>query len=116
MLVPPPSPADRLLGDPQIALAVQSLSVQQRAVIYHAYWDDLAPASIAELLDVSVGSVVTVEPVNRTDRFEGLRFRVVVADVDLAEDQPFYSPTPGEEVRAFDAAGELLDTQRPGGR
>lgn len=56
-VVPPPSPTDRLLADPQVVLAVRSLSVQQRAVIYHAYWDDLTPASIAELLDVSVGSV-----------------------------------------------------------
>ena len=54
------SPADAaagLLTDPVIAAAVARLSVRQRAVIYHTYWDDLAPEETAALLGVSVGSV-----------------------------------------------------------
>ena len=42
---------------PEILDAVHLLSVQQRAVIVLTYWDDLKPASIAELLGVSEGSV-----------------------------------------------------------
>ena len=33
------------------------LSPRQRAVVYLAYWDDLDPAAIAEILGVSEGSV-----------------------------------------------------------
>ena len=54
------SPADAaagLLADPLIADAVARLSVRQRAVVYHTYWDDLTPAETAALLGVSVGSV-----------------------------------------------------------
>jgi RNA polymerase sigma-70 factor (ECF subfamily) len=36
---------------------VERLSPRQRAVVYLAYWDDLAPAAIAEVLGVSEGSV-----------------------------------------------------------
>jgi RNA polymerase sigma factor (sigma-70 family) len=36
---------------------VDRLSPRQRAVVYLAYWDDLDPAAIAELLGVSEGSV-----------------------------------------------------------
>lgn len=56
-LAPNSGSAERLLADPAVVGALQSLPVQQRAVIYHAYWDDLSPAAIAELLDVSVGTV-----------------------------------------------------------
>src|SRR5438093_12249166 len=35
---------------------VDRLSPRQRAVVYLAYWDDLDPAAIAELLGVSEGS------------------------------------------------------------
>jgi RNA polymerase sigma-70 factor (ECF subfamily) len=41
--------------DAQRALA--DLSPQQRAVVYLTYWDDLTPAQIAALLDVSEGTV-----------------------------------------------------------
>jgi RNA polymerase sigma-70 factor (ECF subfamily) len=37
--------------------ALQQLSPQQRAVVYLTYWDDLTPTQIAELLDVSEGTV-----------------------------------------------------------
>jgi RNA polymerase sigma-70 factor (ECF subfamily) len=36
---------------------VGQLSPRQRAVLYLAYWDDLGPASIADVLGVSEGSV-----------------------------------------------------------
>ena len=37
--------------------ALAQLSPQQRAVVYFTYWDDLLPSQIAELLDVSEGTV-----------------------------------------------------------
>lgn len=37
--------------------AVADLSVQQRAVVYFAYWEDLPERSISELLQVSPGTV-----------------------------------------------------------
>ena len=43
--------------DPSVLEAVAVLSVQQRAVIYLTYWEDLTPSSIAEWLDVSEGTV-----------------------------------------------------------
>ena len=42
---------------PEVAAAVQELSPQQRAVVFLTYWNDLTPASIAALLDVSDGTV-----------------------------------------------------------
>lgn len=42
---------------PEVLEAVRSLSERQRAVVYLTYWDDLDPASIASLLDISEGSV-----------------------------------------------------------
>lgn len=36
---------------------VDRLSPRQRAVVYLAYWDDLDPAAVAEVLGVSEGSV-----------------------------------------------------------
>ncbi|MFZ0250734.1 MAG: RNA polymerase sigma factor [Acidimicrobiales bacterium] len=42
---------------PEVLTAVFSLSIQQRAVIVLTYWDDLTPASIATLMDISEGSV-----------------------------------------------------------
>lgn len=44
-------------SDGRVREAFGSLSVQQQAVIYHTYWDDLAPALTAELMGVSVGTV-----------------------------------------------------------
>lgn len=41
--------------DAQRALA--NLSPQQRAVVYLTYWEDLTPAQVAALLDVSEGTV-----------------------------------------------------------
>lgn len=46
-----------LVADPAIVAAVNRLSVSQRAVIYLAYWEDLTPSSIAEVLGVSDGTV-----------------------------------------------------------
>jgi RNA polymerase sigma-70 factor (ECF subfamily) len=43
--------------EPEVADAVRRLSPQQRAVVFLTYWDDLTPAVIAELLDVSEGTV-----------------------------------------------------------
>jgi RNA polymerase sigma-70 factor (ECF subfamily) len=37
--------------------AVAGLSVQQRAVVYFAYWEDLPERSIADLLQVAPGTV-----------------------------------------------------------
>ena len=37
--------------------AVAQLSVQQRAVVYFAYWEDLPERSIADLLQVALGTV-----------------------------------------------------------
>jgi RNA polymerase sigma factor (sigma-70 family) len=42
---------------PEVLAAVMRLSIQQRAVIVLTYWDDLDLAAIAELLDISDGSV-----------------------------------------------------------
>lgn len=42
---------------PEVAAAVRDLSPQQRAVVFLTYWNDLTPASIAELLDVTDGTV-----------------------------------------------------------
>lgn len=49
--------SERLLADAGVVAAVRALSVQQRAVVYHTYWDDLPPAAIAALMDISTGSV-----------------------------------------------------------
>ena len=42
---------------PDVAAAVARLSPQQRAVVVLTYWDDLTPAAIADLLDISEGAV-----------------------------------------------------------
>lgn len=39
--------------------AIASLSVQQRAVVYFTYWEDLDAAAIGDLLDISTDSVRT---------------------------------------------------------
>ena len=43
--------------DPEIWAALGRLSERQRAVVYLTYWMALAPEAVAELLDVSTGSV-----------------------------------------------------------
>jgi RNA polymerase sigma-70 factor (ECF subfamily) len=48
---------DREGNDRGIADALDQLPVQQRAVVVLTYWMDLTPAAIAELLEVSEGSV-----------------------------------------------------------
>jgi RNA polymerase sigma factor (sigma-70 family) len=50
-------PHTELLIDPSVRSALNALSVQQRAVIVLTYWLDLAPATVAEMLGVSEGSV-----------------------------------------------------------
>lgn len=42
---------------PDVADAVARLSPQQRAVVVLTYWQDLTPAAVAALLDVSEGAV-----------------------------------------------------------
>ena len=42
---------------PEVLAAVFRLSIRQRAVIMLTYWEDLAPSSIATLMDISEGSV-----------------------------------------------------------
>jgi RNA polymerase sigma factor (sigma-70 family) len=42
---------------PEVLSAVARLSLRQRAVIVLTYWDDLDPAAIAGLLDISDGAV-----------------------------------------------------------
>ena len=42
---------------------VRSLSPQERAVVFLAYWDDLAAPEIAALLDVSEGVARKQPPV-----------------------------------------------------
>ena len=42
---------------PEIRVAVDSLSVRQRAVVVLTYWADLEPAAIAVVLQISEGSV-----------------------------------------------------------
>lgn len=44
-------------ADPEVWAALGNLSERQRAVVYLTYWMDLSPESIAELLDLSTGSV-----------------------------------------------------------
>lgn len=46
-----------LLSDPAVRQAVDGLSVQQRAVTFLTYWFDLTPATVAEMLAISEGSV-----------------------------------------------------------
>jgi RNA polymerase sigma-70 factor (ECF subfamily) len=41
----------------EVRRAVARLSVQQRAVVYLAYWEDLSEREIAELLELSPGTV-----------------------------------------------------------
>jgi RNA polymerase sigma-70 factor, ECF subfamily len=42
---------------PDVAAAVARLSPQQRAVVVLTYWQDLTPAAVATLLDISEGAV-----------------------------------------------------------
>jgi RNA polymerase sigma factor (sigma-70 family) len=42
---------------PDVVAAVDQLSLRQRAVVILTYWDDLAPSAIAQLLQISEGSV-----------------------------------------------------------
>ena len=46
-----------LLGDPSVRRTLDRLSVQQRAVVFLTYWEDLPVAQVASLLDVSEGAV-----------------------------------------------------------
>jgi RNA polymerase sigma-70 factor (ECF subfamily) len=42
---------------PDVGAAVAALSPQQRAVVVLTYWQDLTPAAVAHLLDLSEGTV-----------------------------------------------------------
>jgi RNA polymerase sigma-70 factor (ECF subfamily) len=46
-----------LLADPAVRGALDQLRVQQRAMMFLTYWEDMSPAQIAALLDVSEGAV-----------------------------------------------------------
>ncbi|MDQ3178026.1 MAG: RNA polymerase sigma factor [Actinomycetota bacterium] len=48
---------DQLTGSIDAERALTRLSAQQRAVVYLAYWQDQTPAQIADLLDVTEGTV-----------------------------------------------------------
>jgi RNA polymerase sigma-70 factor (ECF subfamily) len=54
-------PADEvqseLLADPSVRATLDRLSVQQRAVVFLTYWEDLSVPQVAALLDVSEGAV-----------------------------------------------------------
>jgi RNA polymerase sigma-70 factor (ECF subfamily) len=43
--------------DIDVLRAVGQLSLQQRAVVFLTYWEDLTPGAVAERLGVSEGSV-----------------------------------------------------------
>lgn len=43
--------------DIDVLRAIERLSVQQRAVIFLTYWEDLTPSAVAARLEVSEGSV-----------------------------------------------------------
>jgi RNA polymerase sigma factor (sigma-70 family) len=42
---------------PEILEALRGLSIQQRAVVFLTYWEDLTPRACADLLNVSEGTV-----------------------------------------------------------
>jgi RNA polymerase sigma-70 factor (ECF subfamily) len=42
---------------PEVMRALRSLSPRQRAVVHLTYWEDLDPASVGRLLDISDGAV-----------------------------------------------------------
>jgi RNA polymerase sigma-70 factor (ECF subfamily) len=42
---------------PEVTQALRRLSTRQRAVVYLTYWEDLDPAAIGRLLDISDGAV-----------------------------------------------------------
>ena len=52
-----PSPGDPPDASIDAHRALAALSEQQRAVVFLTYWEDLTPTQIAELLDVSDGTV-----------------------------------------------------------
>jgi len=52
-----PEPTTEYEIRPEVLEAVKRLSVRQRAVIVLTYWEDLDPSTIAELLQISHGSV-----------------------------------------------------------
>lgn len=49
--------AGEVLVDPAISAALRTLSIQQRAIAYFTYWEDLSIEQIAMLLGVGSGSV-----------------------------------------------------------
>ena len=52
-----PDRVDDPLPRPDVFDAVRSLSPRQRAVTYLTYWEDQTPTAIADLLDISEGTV-----------------------------------------------------------
>jgi RNA polymerase sigma-70 factor (ECF subfamily) len=55
--VAPSEAIESITPMPEVVEAVAALSPRQRAVVYLTYWDDLGPPRIAELLEISEGSV-----------------------------------------------------------
>jgi RNA polymerase sigma factor (sigma-70 family) len=43
--------------NPEVRAEVRRLSVQQRAVVFLFFWEDMSEQTIAELLNVSTGTV-----------------------------------------------------------
>jgi RNA polymerase sigma factor (sigma-70 family) len=43
--------------NPEVRAEVRRLSVQQRAVVFLFFWEDMSEQTIAELLNVSIGTV-----------------------------------------------------------
>ncbi|MCC6435680.1 MAG: sigma-70 family RNA polymerase sigma factor [Acidimicrobiales bacterium] len=50
-------PAEAVQHRPELRAAVRALSPQQRAVVFHTYWEDRTPAEVARLLGCSEGAV-----------------------------------------------------------
>ncbi len=49
--------SDQTGGDSVLWQAVLSLPIRQRAVLYLAYWEDMGPTAIGEMLGISDGAV-----------------------------------------------------------
>lgn len=49
--------SSELLSDPEVLRALAALSVQQRSVTFLTYWHDMAPTTVASMLQISEGSV-----------------------------------------------------------
>ncbi len=53
----PASSSYELLTRPDVVAAIRQLSVRQRSVVYFTYWEDLTAGQVADVLDISEGTV-----------------------------------------------------------